>query len=153
MSTPTVAAVDASAAAALAELHRLSFERSWSAESLHGLLRGPGAFALGADWEGTAAGFILCRSAAAEAEIITLAVRPETRRHGVGAALVAEALRHACREGVKTMHLEVAADNAAALALYRHCGFAETGRRAGYYAPQPGGSARIDAVLMARAAG
>jgi ribosomal-protein-alanine N-acetyltransferase len=45
------------------------------------------------------------------------------------------------------MHLEVAVDNAAALRLYRRAGFAEAGRRRGYY-ERPGG--RVDALVLTR---
>ena len=45
--------------------------------------------------------------------------------------------------------LEVAADNAAAQALYARAGFAESGRRRGYYR-RPDGSG-LDALVMQRA--
>jgi ribosomal-protein-alanine N-acetyltransferase len=48
-----------------------------------------------------------------------------------------------------TAHLEVAADNAAALALYDGAGYRRTGLRRGYY--RRGDSTPIDAVLMAKA--
>jgi ribosomal-protein-alanine N-acetyltransferase len=47
------------------------------------------------------------------------------------------------------MHLEVAADNAPALALYQRAGFETVGRRRGYYARIEGPAQ--DAVLMRRA--
>jgi ribosomal-protein-alanine N-acetyltransferase len=61
--------------------------RRWSSTTL---LKGPGAFAvLGEAGEpAEAKGFILCRSIAGEAEILTIAVDPAARRRGWGAALV-----------------------------------------------------------------
>jgi ribosomal-protein-alanine N-acetyltransferase len=61
----------------------------------------------------------------------------------MGAALVAEFLRQARNRGMRTAVLEVAAANAAALALYRAAGFETAGVRRGYYA---GG--REDAVIL-----
>jgi len=49
----------------------------------------------------------------------------------------------------KRLYLEVAEDNAVACALYRKLGFAETGRRKGYYARK--GAAPVDALVLQRA--
>jgi ribosomal-protein-alanine N-acetyltransferase len=87
-------------------------------------------------------GFLLARVAADECEILTLAVLPETRRRGIAARLLERALCEARRQGATACFLEVAADNAPALALYRRAGFAECGRRKAYY----GGT--TDALLM-----
>jgi ribosomal-protein-alanine N-acetyltransferase len=81
-----------------------------------------------------AQGFVLARTAADEAEVLTLAVLPAARRQGIGGALLAEALAGARLRGACAMFLEVSARNAAALALYAGAGFAEVGRRRRYYA-------------------
>lgn len=93
-------------------------------------------------------GFALFALAADEAEVLTLAVAPGARRRGLGAALLAAAAAAAAARGARSIHLEVAEDNAAARALYARAGFAETGRRRGYYA-RPGG--RTDALRLRRA--
>ena len=93
-------------------------------------------------------GFILMRAVADEAEILTLAVRPAARRGGQGGRLVGEGVLEAAARGAVRVFLEVAADNAAARALYARAGFVEAGRRPGYYAG-PGG-ARRDALLLVR---
>ena len=46
------------------------------------------------------------------------------RGTGLGRAVVAALLAEAVRQGARTAYLQVTADNAAALALYRHFGFA-----------------------------
>jgi ribosomal-protein-alanine N-acetyltransferase len=79
-------------------------------------------------------GMILARLAADESEILTLAVVPEHRRLGIGAALLRAAMAHAAALGANTMFLEVAVTNAAALALYSAHGFAAAGTRRHYYA-------------------
>ena len=76
-----------------------------------------------------------------EAEILTIAVLPPWRRTGLGARLLEAAMASAARAGALTMFLEAAADNDAALGLYRSKGFDRVGLRKGYY----GG---IDGVTM-----
>ena len=130
-------------AQALADLHATAFAAPWSAAAIAELLAQPGVFA-----EGDEDGFILIRVVADEAEILTLAVRPEARKQGLGARLVDRAAVHAADRGAALLFLEVAEDNAAARALYARCGFSEVGRRRGYY-PSSGGG-RIDALMLAR---
>lgn len=117
----------------LAALHASSYAEVWPAASLAELLSSPGAFALLAGDEGNPRGFVLARVAGDEAEILTLAVSPETRRRGLGRALVRRAAATAAEQGAATLFLEVAVDNEAALALYGALGFAEKGRRKAYY--------------------
>ena len=80
-----------------------------------------------------AAGFLVGRLAADEAEILNLAVAPGYRRQGIGRRLVAEALAVARQRGAGKCWLEVRAANRAARDFYRALGFAETSRRRGYY--------------------
>ncbi len=115
---------------ALSEVHGSSFFEAWSAESLRSSFLAQGSFAF---VEGNLDGFILARVAADEAEILTLAVRPERRRKGVGRALVVSAAGHASSSGATRFFLEVGKSNVAALALYEKLGFAMIGERRGYY--------------------
>ena len=80
--------------------------------------------------------------------MLTIAVAPEARRNGEGRALLDGFLRTARARGAGTAFLEVAADNAAALALYRRSGFAEAGRRRGYY--HSPGNPPVDALVMVK---
>ncbi|PHY19360.1 ribosomal protein S18-alanine N-acetyltransferase [Caulobacter sp. BP25] len=134
----------------LADLHDKAFDRPWTALEFEDLLKSPGAFAvLGEAGEpAEAKGFILCRSIAGEAEILTIAVDPAARRRGWGAALVEVAAGIAAETGAEALFLEVAVDNAAAIALYQSARFAKVGLRKGYY-PHPDGAK--DAVVMRRA--
>lgn len=129
----------------LAALHATAFDAPWDAASFDDLLAGPGVFVVE-----SADGFILMRSVADEAEILTLAVRPEARGRGEGGRLTAGGVAGAVARGAERVFLEVADDNVSALAVYRRAGFAEVGRRPRYYA-RPDGSRR-DAILLARAA-
>jgi len=133
---------------ALAEVHANSFDAPWPAADLALFLADRSCFTLAAETEdGEIAGFILCRAVAGEAEVLTLAVRPERRRAGVAAALVAAALGLAATKA-EAMFLEVGADNPTAQALYERAGFVPAGRRPGYYT-RPGVAA-VDAIVMRR---
>jgi ribosomal-protein-alanine N-acetyltransferase len=134
---------------ALAAIHAAAFRRdeAWSAATLAGQLRLPGNFAL----IEAVGGMLLARVAGDEAEILTLAVAPPLRRGGLGAALVATAMRRAAARGAAAMYLEVASGNSPARALYDRAGFVRVGRRARYYAD--GGDALVlRADLMPRGA-
>jgi ribosomal-protein-alanine N-acetyltransferase len=126
----------------LAGLHAAAFPAPWDAAALADLLTQAGVFAVEQP-----DGFILLRTVADEAEILTLAVRPEARRRGLGARLVREGGTAAAAQGATRLFLEVADDNAAALALYVGAGFSEAGRRPGYYARPDG--VRQDALILA----
>ena len=134
-------------AAALADLHAAAFDEPWSADDILRFAEDRGGFALVSEEDAAPAGFILCRMIAGEAEVLTLAVRPASRRRGVGRALLEAAIALA-GPTADTMFLEVAADNPGAAALYAGAGFETVGRRAGYYG-RPGGS--VDALVMRRA--
>lgn len=97
------------------------------------------------------AGFILTQVAGGEAEILMIAVKPASQSQGIGRQLLDAALTAAQAAGGDRMFLEVAADNAPALALYRRTGFLETGRRNGYYRRMAGPA--VDALVMARSIG
>ena len=129
-------------AARLAALHATAFVAPWDAAAFAALLGQDGVFVL-EDPDG----FILLRTVADEAEILTLAVRPDARRRGLGARLVREGGVAAAARGARRLFLEVAEGNAAALALYARAGFVGAGRRPGYYA-RPGGD-REDALILA----
>lgn len=127
-------------AGVLEALHASAFDHPWDAEAFADLLAQPGVFALA-----TADGFILCRTVVDEAEVLTLAVRPEARGRGLGLSLVSAAAALAKSSGAASLFLEVAEDNRAARALYERAGFSETGRRKAYYQTASG---PVDALVL-----
>lgn len=139
-----VAAADADA---LAEVHARAFDDGWSAADIAGLLAGPGGFGLAVREVDAVLGFVLARAIAGEAEILTLAVRPGARRRGVGRALVEAAAGAGAAAGAQALFLEVAADNLAAIGLYRQAGFAQVGARPAYYRRT---GAPADALVLRR---
>ena len=129
-------------AALIAALHGRAFADGWGAPSIAMLIAGPGGFALVASRGAALCGFALLQCVPPEAELLSIGVVPEARRRGVAHALLRGAAAELARGGADTMFLDVAADNAAAIALYRAHGFGDIARRARYY---PG---EIDAIVM-----
>src|ERR1700728_4524735 len=120
---------------ACARLHAEGFAHPWSPDEMDALIAGAstvGAAALD-PVSGRLRGFVLSRLAADEAEILTITVDAAYQGKGIGRALLGENLRQAAHAGAKAIFLEVAKDNAPALALYERFGFAKVGERAGYY--------------------
>ena len=123
----------------LAALHARCFNRPrpWRAADFAALLDSPRVFLLTRP-----SGFLMGRLVADEAELLTLAVDPAARRQGTGRALLRDFAATSCQGGAGRAFLEVAADNAAARALYCGEGWQESGRRRRYYGPD------LDAIVM-----
>lgn len=97
---------------------------------------------------GRLAGFIVTMPAVDEVHLLVIGVAPERQRRGLGRALLAHAIAAARQAGMTRMLLEVRPSNDTAIAFYRRTGFAEIGRRKGYYPAEHG---REDAIVMALA--
>lgn len=78
-------------------------------------------------------GTLVYRVLGPEIELMHVAVAPGARRLGLGGQLMKHLVGEARASGGECVHLEVRADNVAALALYVQCGFAVVGRRTRYY--------------------
>lgn len=103
--------------------------------------------------DGALAGFGGIWLSLEDAHITTVAVDPALRRRGVGRTIVARLLDEAVVMGATAATLEVRRSNTAAIALYRHFGFAPVGVRPGYYPARPAGpgigpNRREDALIM-----
>ncbi len=69
------------------------------------------------------AGFILTEENPPLAHVITLDVAESHRRHGVGSALLAESEKNLALRGVRSILLETAIDNEAAVAFWKRHGY------------------------------
>ena len=132
----------------LAAIHASAFARPWTAHDFEGFLaerqvRADGLF-LGRSAQ--PAGFVLSRQVADEAEILSVAIAREARGRGHARILLASHLQGLAHAGARTVHLEVEDGNAPALTLYHRLGFADVGRRPGYYLRPDGG--RAAAITM-----
>ncbi|MDP5307483.1 GNAT family N-acetyltransferase [Paracoccus spongiarum] len=123
----------------LAGLHRRCFTdrpRPWSAAEIAAMLALPGVFL-----HHRTGGFLIGRAIAEEAELLTLAVAPDARRAGLGRQLTEAFAATSRARAARAAFLEVACDNAPALALYAGLGWREAGLRRDYFGP--GHDARV----------
>jgi ribosomal-protein-alanine N-acetyltransferase len=138
-------ACTAAEAPAMAEVHALAFEACWREDEFEDLLEGEGIYGFLAMDDGPL-GVILCRLAIDEVEILTVGVAEAARQKGVGRALVTAGLGVARARRATQAFLEVAVDNASAIALYERLGFRPAGKRLYYY--NRGAAGRMDALVM-----
>jgi [ribosomal protein S18]-alanine N-acetyltransferase len=83
-------------------------------------------------------GYILFRIMADEGEILSLAVRKQSRRRGIANNILSRTLIFMDNKHVKRAFLEVSAANRVAIAFYTRSGFKISGVRPGYYATNRG---------------
>jgi ribosomal-protein-alanine N-acetyltransferase len=117
------------------EIERISFRRgAYPAElflTYHALH--PAGF-LVAEKQGHIVGYAVGRIVGLEGELVSIAVRPELRRRGVGSALWTGLCDFFQRAGVKAVRLHVRLSNLVARAFYTKLGFEERGIERRYYA-------------------
>ncbi len=101
---------------------------------------------------GPIAGFAIMEMGEERAHLVLLAVRPSSRRTGIGERLMEWLLESARTAGMASIHLELRSGNDAARRFYRAMGFYETVLVPGYYRGGEGrkeGAIRMLRVLRA----
>lgn len=121
------------------EIERQSLDTAWSASQISSLPEN--AFYLVAVQGGELCGCASVYCIAGEGQIMNIAVSQNFRQKGIGKGLMDALEKAAFERSCEFISLEVAVDNAAAIALYKKCGYAEVGRRKGFYKG-------IDAIIM-----
>jgi ribosomal-protein-alanine N-acetyltransferase len=91
-------------------------------------------------------GYFLVMAVVDEAHLLNVAVAAPWQGKGLGYLLLNQSAACARGLGMESMLLEVRPSNRRALDIYRRYGFAEIGRRKGYY-PAANGT-REDAIVM-----
>lgn len=122
-----------------AALEKLCFSNPWSAKSMELLTNdgiGVGYLCLtpgapGSEPMVTAYGGMLIT--VDEGQITNIAVHPDHRRKGQGAAIVRALMRHAKDAKLESISLEVRVSNTAAIKLYESFGFEQVGKRPRFY--------------------
>lgn len=116
---------------------------AYSRYALREFLAAPGVRAWVADEEGGVVAFIIVRRLAPDrGHIITLDVRQDRRRQGVGTKLLTTAEEWLAQEGVHRLRLETAVDNDAAVAFRTQAGYQTLAILPRYYL------GRLDAYRM-----
>jgi [ribosomal protein S18]-alanine N-acetyltransferase len=134
---------------AMAKLHSSSFKKGWTEKAIEKLASAPDNFTqLAVTESGVLSGFILCRIAVDQGEILTLVVDEVARRQGIGGQLLRRALEFFREHSASQVFLEVAQDNEAAKKLYANQGFMKVGLRPNYTYDAKG--RLTDAWLMGR---
>ena len=130
---------------ALEALEKQCFSVPWTREQLAASLPDEHHVFLVAERDGKAVGYVGMTCVLDEGYIGNVAVAPDCRRQGVGAALIAALLEQAGVLALSFVTLEVRPSNTPAVALYGSFGFEPVGRRKNYYdAPKE------DALLMTK---
>ncbi len=114
------------------KIERASFPSPWSTAMFVLEMSRSKSFCLAAELDGQLAGYAICSCLDLDWHLMSIAVAPEHRRGGIGAALLDGLLSDMDEDARLT--LEVRPSNAAAIALYERFGFMTAGRRRGYYA-------------------
>lgn len=117
----------------MAALHAQCFNAGWSAVEFSALLHLASSDVRGERKHGRLHGFILCRKAVDEAEILTICVDPGRQGQGLGFALLETAHMTLAEAGIQRVFLEVSTQNSAARALYQRAAYREIARRKAYY--------------------
>lgn len=84
--------------------------------------------------------------AAGESHLLNVCIAPDFQGEGFGRILVNHMIQCAKNKGAEKVILEVRPSNRVAILLYQSIGFAQIGRRRGYY---PGIEGREDALVFA----
>lgn len=135
----------------LPEVHRLEtacFTAPWSLEAYAEEVTNPTAYYLVARRGDALLGFGGIWIVDDDAHIVTLAVRDDARRQGVGRRLMEGLLAEARRRGVRSVTLEVRVGNHAARELYGSLGFTVLAYRRRYY-PDNGEDAAVMLLTLA----
>ena len=123
------------------------FGEAWNRGQCLGILSLPDVWLVLAEEGANTVGFALSRLLVGEAELLLLAVVPEVRSQGIATALIDRTVAIAGSAHANRLLLEVR-DGNDALHLYQRTGFAEIGRRRGYYRGPDG--LTCDALTLAR---
>ncbi len=117
----------------IAALEKACFSMPWSDKAIESELTNPLSLWLVALDGDRVTGYVGSQSVMGEADMMNIAVAAPYRRQGVAQSLICALMQALKNKDVRCLTLEVRVSNAAALAMYEKLGFAQIGRRPGYY--------------------
>ncbi len=116
------------------EIERAVFpEESYDRDMFLDLHRKFGGLFFVARWDSEIAGYATSCLERGGGEIVSIAVDPRLRRHGIGRALMRQTLRALAAAGAESVSLAVRESNAGAIAFYDAFGFERVRRVPSYY--------------------
>jgi ribosomal-protein-alanine N-acetyltransferase len=122
------------------------YGEAWTRSQCAGILPMTGVkLMLAEDGEDKVVGFSLYRTIVDDAELLLLAVDPNSQRQGIGRDLLDYFIEDAKKNGAARIHLEVR-DGNRAIRLYEAAGFVQANRRRNYYHGRGGG--QFDALTF-----
>jgi ribosomal-protein-alanine N-acetyltransferase len=133
---------------AIEEIERASYPTPWSRTMFAGELAKSSSLCLGAfdgDLGGALVGYAIASRYVDAWHVMNVAVMPEHRRRGIGAALLDRLFMLTSGDPRRGYTLEVRVSNEGAIKLYEQLGFHRRGIRRGYYTDN-----REDALIMWR---
>jgi len=130
---------------AVAQIEQQNYAFPWTFGIFRDCLRaGYGCMVL--EQAGEVVGYGILSVAAGEAHVLNVSVASDVQGQGLGRRMMRRLIDMARWHRAERVFLEVRPTNTRAIALYEKLGFAEIGRRPGYY---PDTHGREDAVVMA----
>lgn len=126
------------------EIERAGYSFPWTEAVFRDCFR-PSYRLWGVFVSGSLFGYAVVAYMVDEAHLLNICVSRQSRRSGLARYLLRHLVREAAADGMAQVLLEVRASNQAASDLYLAEGFAEIGRRPGYY---PSSSGREDARVL-----
>lgn len=128
---------------AVAEIEKLCFSEPWSESALEESLDSVFSHFYVYTEEDRVLGYMGLYAVAGEGSVTNVAVHPDSRKKGVGEALVRNAIEVGKTLKLEYMTLEVRQSNEPAQRLYEKCGFQTVGTRRNFYS-----SPKEDAIIM-----
>lgn len=133
----------------LVEIHAQAFDFGWNDSDFSEYLKSEKYTAFGVYEGERLQAFVLISVVVDEAEILTIATDPSAQRRGYARVLLQHLIAHLAHKNIRSLFLEVAVDNPAAIALYEGLGFRQVGRRPLYYSRR--GGVLVDALILSLA--
>jgi ribosomal-protein-alanine N-acetyltransferase len=122
------------------------YGEAWTRSQCAGILPMAGVkLMLAQDGKDNVVGFSLYRTISDDAELLLLAVAPDSQGQGIGRDLLGYFIEDAKKNGAARIHLEVR-DGNPAIRLYEAAGFEQANRRRNYYHGRGGG--QFDALTF-----